>query len=231
MKKLLIIVQLLSALLWVPAGALAQEVISVQRFGAIANDGIDDAPAIRQAVEFAIQNRCAKIAFEPGIYDIVSLDDKKINKSESDARFQQAASRLLGIQEVSMKAQGWGPAHVNIIGAEGLTLEGAVNTDGKPATRLLRNNPMIFNGTSSTILAFSGCNGITMRNLIIDNSPNHCTSGVVVEVGDKHVVADIFDGLPRLDNMPCICANAWDLRTGHLKFRRRLETVPVIGIK
>ena len=216
-QKWPIVFMLLTALLYLQGAVVAQKVISVKHFGARPNDGLDDAPAIRQAVEFAIQKRCSKITFEPGIYDIVSLDDKNTNESESNARFSRAASQLLGLQKVSMKAEGWGPAHVNIIGAEGLALEGAVEKNGKPATRLLRKNPMVFNGTSTTILAFSGCHGITMRNLIIDNSPNHCTSGVVVEVGDRYAVVDIFEGLPRLDNMPSICANAWDLRTGKLK--------------
>jgi hypothetical protein len=195
----------------------AQEIISVKHFGAIPNDSIDDAPSIRQAVEYAIQKHCAKITFEPGVYDIVSLDDKNANEGEYSIRFRKVASQLLGIKDVSFKAEGWGPAHVNIIGAEALTIEGALGMDGKPATRLLRKNPMVFNGISTTILAFSGCIGITMRNLIIDNNPNHCTSGEVVEVGDRHVVVDIFEGLPRIDNMPSICANAWDLRTMKLK--------------
>jgi parallel beta-helix repeat protein len=191
--------------------------VPVKQFGAKVNDGVDDVSAIQAAVDYAISNGISSIVFEAGTYDIVSVSKKAI-KTSTCPGYEANVRRIFGPGDYNVDIfSTWGLNHVQIAGASNLTLEGAVDSEGRPATELLRRNPLENITGLPNILMFAGCDGISLKNMIFDNNPNNCTSGQVVETGPGYVVADIFEGLPRADEMACYCANAWDLSTGRLK--------------
>ena len=198
-----------------PSAKISQ--VAVGQFGAKVNDGVDDALAIQAAVDYAISNGISSIVFEAGTYDIVSVSKKAI-KASTYPGYEANVRRIFGPGDYKIDVfSQWGLNHVQIAGAVNLALVGAVDSEGNPATELLRKNPLENITGLPNILMFAGCDGISLKNMIIDNNPNTCTSGEVVEAGKDYVVVDVFEGLPRKDGMACICANAWDLSTGRLK--------------
>ena len=49
--------------------SLIAETVCVKDFGALPNDGLDDAPAIRKALEHCRTLKESELVFEPGQYD------------------------------------------------------------------------------------------------------------------------------------------------------------------
>jgi hypothetical protein len=105
----------------------------------------------------------------------------------------------------------------------GLTLEGAVNAQGEPATRLVRRHHL---ETSKQhvppILAVSGCDGLSLRNLALDNSPQFGSAGYVVGKEKETITVEVLPGLPVIEGVGPYCANLWDPRT------RMLRKVPSV---
>ena len=99
-----------------------------------------------------------------------------------------------------------------------LTFEGAVNARGEPATRLVRRHHL---ETSKkhipAILAVSGCDRFTMRNLVFDNSPQFTSAGYVVGKEGDTITVEVLDGLPVVENVGPYCANLWDPKTRTLR--------------
>lgn len=106
--------------------------------------------------------------------------------------------------------------HVLLVGCDHLTLHGAVDNEGAPATRLLRHLPLA-NELSPPYLVYGrDCATLRVENFILDNTPQNCTAGEVVSSSGGTVVVDIFEDLPFFDGMACYSANAWDSQSGEL---------------
>jgi hypothetical protein len=104
-----------------------------------------------------------------------------------------------------------------LIDIDDLTLQGAVDAQGKPATRLVRNNDFLANNSSIPyMLETRNCNRLTLRNLLLDNDPQYATAGEVVSVTGDTVTVRVFESLPRVDG-GAYCMNAWDMTTRRLK--------------
>lgn len=98
-----------------------------------------------------------------------------------------------------------------------VTMEGAVDADGEPATMLLRHYEMAPDLKAKNLLRIDECENFTLRNMKFDNSPRYMTSGEVVFNDGKHVVVRIFDGCSLVDGTRLYCANLWDMKTRNLK--------------
>jgi hypothetical protein len=105
----------------------------------------------------------------------------------------------------------------------GLTLEGAVDAQGEPATRLVRRHHL---ETSKQhvppILVVSGCDGLSLRNLAFDNSPQFGSAGYVVGKENDTITVEVLEGLPVIEGVGPYCANLWDPKT------RMLRKVPSV---
>ena len=99
----------------------------------------------------------------------------------------------------------------------GVTMEGAVDGNGEPATTLLRHYEMAPDIKARNMLRIYECENFTLKNMKFDNSPRYMTSGEVVFNDGKHVVVRIFDGCTLADGTLLYCANLWDLKTRNLK--------------
>lgn len=98
-----------------------------------------------------------------------------------------------------------------------VTMEGAVDADGEPATMLLRHYEMAPDLKAKNLLRIDECENFTLRNMKFDNSPRYMTSGEVIFNDGKHVVVRIFDGCSLVDGTRLYCANLWDMKTRNLK--------------
>lgn len=134
----------------------------------------------------------------------------------------QGASRKLTFEagRYDLRAEGF-----RFDDMDDLTIEGAVDSDGKPSTRLVRHHDLLNRPNTKPIpylMIAGGCNRLTIRNLLFDNDPQFTTAGEVVEVSSESVIVRILDGLPRVDGMGAYCMNAWDLKTRRLKHQGSL---------
>ena len=100
---------------------------------------------------------------------------------------------------------------------QNVTMEGAVDADGEPATMLLRHYEMAPDLKAKNLLRIDECENFTLRNMKFDNSPRYMTSGEVIFNDGKHVVVRIFDGCSLVDGTRLYCANLWDMKTRNLK--------------
>jgi hypothetical protein len=112
---------------------------------------------------------------------------------------------------------------MNISKISDLTIQGQVDANGKPATRLVRNNDFYTNQKGiGRIIELGHCPRLTLKNLLFDNDPQYASAGQVVKIDDAGVTVKIFDGLPRVDGMGAYCMNAWDMNTRRLKHQTSL---------
>jgi hypothetical protein len=98
-------------------------------------------------------------------------------------------------------------------------LQGAITTNGAPATTLLRHVTETNNPSPPRLINITGGSNITIRNFVINNTPLRCSAGEVTEVDSagKYVKVRIFDSLPMDHSTACYSANAWDPATRDLK--------------
>lgn len=163
------------------------QTVHVKDHGATPGDGLDDAVAIQNALNYAKANNIKTVLFDTGRYDLLVRANANLN------------------------------AYFGLTQYNGLTLTGAALSDGTPGTWLVKFNPQENNTVLPAHARFDRCNQLTIKNLAIDNSPQYATAGKVVEKGASNITVEIFDGLPAKDGMGAYCANTWDLSTGLLK--------------
>lgn len=109
--------------------------------------------------------------------------------------------------------------HIYFYNKSGITLQGAVTTNGAPATTLLRHVTETNNPSPPRLVNITGGSNITIRNFVMDNTPHRCSAGTIAEVdpAGKYVKVRIFDSLPMDDGTACYSANAWESATRDLK--------------
>jgi hypothetical protein len=104
-----------------------------------------------------------------------------------------------------------------IEGMADLTIAGATDDGGEPATTLEIAIPEANDVENPEHLRVVGGDGVEIRNLVLDFDPRGGTAGEVVAVEDGAVRVEVFEGLPGFDGMKCYSANSWDLSTGTLQ--------------
>ncbi|NQU44500.1 right-handed parallel beta-helix repeat-containing protein [bacterium] len=137
------------------------------------------------------------------------------------AAFDHAASgnatRILfdaGIYELDQPK--WNCLTIKV--TDGLTLEGAVDEGGEPATRLVRRHDLhVSKRYPPAILYVERCDRFTLRNIAFDNSPRFTSAGTVIEKKGDTITVEILEGLPVIENVQPFCANLWDPETRTLK--------------
>lgn len=177
MRKLLLIVILPLILVFaavrlqLPQAAAGQ--VNVRDYGAIPNDGQDDSRAIQKAINAAITQKAQRVVFEKGTYDF--SEDPLMGTGTS--------------------------AYMYVIGASGLTIEGAVDSKGNPATLWLRKNVQENCADLRQLLFVGNSTNVTVKNIAVDNDPFYYSAADVVSVSGNRVTMDILEGHPFWDGM------------------------------
>lgn len=171
------------------------QTLYVNDFGAVPDDGKDDAEAIRKAFRQAEKTGVREIKFSRGTYYIESI--------ETYPGGHQYHSALFDVNDI--------------------IISGEVDEMGRPATHLLKHNPNHIGKSYPrgrplfTIFRFEGCSNIKLENFTIDNTPKSTTSAEIIRKGDDFIEVRILEGMPFFEGMPVHCANAWDLKSEKLK--------------
>ncbi len=97
-----------------------------------------------------------------------------------------------------------------------LTIKGAVDDKGRPATELIRNYKMKFDVNANRILYAQNCPNLTVKNIVFDNKPQYMACGEVVENDGQSIIIKVPEGLPYVDGSRAYCGNIWDKKTGNL---------------
>lgn len=176
-----------------------EKCVNVADFGAVPNDDICDAAAIQKAFDYAKKNGVHTIVFEEGDY---FLKERIHNQSKfEDSRFR---------------------AHILISDFPGLQIIGATDKDGRPLTRLVRHNPCTNQTNLGGHMQIDGCNGLLIKNLEFDNTPQYASAGKVTRINGDSLFVEVLEGLPMVDGMAAYCMNAWDLDSRELKHQPSL---------
>ena len=165
--------------------------LQVRDFGALPDDEQCDAAAINNAIVAAAERGGAEIRFEPGIYRLVT--------PLSDAKKDQA--------------------YINIVERQNIALVGAVNAEGRPATRLERVLKLDNDTDPAPQINIYQAKNIAVKNFILANNPPLGSTGRVTLVDqEKDIVeVEVLPGLPAYDGMRCSSAHVSNLETGKLK--------------
>ena len=107
-----------------------------------------------------------------------------------------------------------------------LTLRGAVDTDGNPATWFKIRMPLQNDAPGLGFIAVRRCEDIAFENLIFDYVERFSSAGRVVasDAENDRVVVEVFDGQSHFDGMKCYSANSWNLAS------KELNPVPALTI-
>lgn len=169
----------------------AATVVRVADYGAMPDDGVCDAAAIRSAIAATEGQPDVVLEFDAGVYNL-----------KEDAIITRSGHRAL----------------IFVWGQTNWTLRGAVDATGDPATVLEMNLTLENETTGATHLDIRNNTGIAVENLVLDQNPRFCTAAEVVSVnsGNNEVIIDVFEGMPHFDGMMSHSANNWDLSTRHL---------------
>ncbi|WOO43183.1 right-handed parallel beta-helix repeat-containing protein [Rubellicoccus peritrichatus] len=194
---------------------MSENIFHVRDFGAIPNDGKDDSLAIQNTVSRAVDAGNATVQFEAGDY-LVKATANPLD--QTSPRFINNIRKIFGPGNYDPSEFNYYAEYAKITasGATGLKLHGAVDRNGDPATRIVNESPFISDEQVRGLFLFAGCDGLLLENLCLTYGPIHGTSGIVTALGPDWVEVDIFEGLPRFDNMPTYCANAWDMESHRL---------------
>lgn len=103
-------------------------------------------------------------------------------------------------------------------GCSGVTIRGAVDAQGAPATRLLLRTPLRNDATAQGFIAIRNSADIRLENLVFDYENRFSSAGEVVAVDEARdrVVVDVLDGQSHFDGMKCYSANCWNLKNRKL---------------
>lgn len=157
-------------------------VINVSDYGAYPNDGICDEDQINDAIAAAGDGDV--ILFEEGVY----------NLRKPDSRFTTNYT-----------------AHILISNKTNITLRGAVDGNGEPATHIKRELVFQDNKTGNLPSIFKArvCNGLKLENLTFTNDQLFSTVGKVISKNSSTVNVEILDGYPVDDGCEATAANVW----------------------
>src|SRR5690606_24765201 len=95
----------------------------------------------------------------------------------------------------------------------GLTMRGAMDGAGNPATKLVRHYDFKHEMYGNQILRVRNCNDFQLKNFIFDNSPRYSTAGEVIAKDAQSVTLRVFEGNPVIDSTIFYTGNSWNLTT------------------
>lgn len=106
---------------------------------------------------------------------------------------------------------------IGIRNIDNLTVRGAVNRKGEPATVFLRHYDMAKDINGKQILLVRECDGFTLENVRFDNSPQYMASGKVYHNDGTVVGIRLLDGVTAPEESLMYCTNVWNAATEELK--------------
>lgn len=177
----------LLGLVAVSVPAVAEEehrVLHVREFGAIPDDGLDDMPAINEAIRTATRLGASEVRFDSGTY-----------------RLQETVT-----------VGGFGHDNYMIVDhAKNMALVGEVDEDGKPTTRIVRDYELNNEAKPPIQLRIWNSDSVSIRNFVFTNDPPMGSTAKVVSVDRENdvVVVEVLPGLPAYDGMRAASAHAW----------------------
>ncbi|MEC0230274.1 hypothetical protein [Paenibacillus alba] len=175
---------------------MTQDAIYVKDF-----QGQDDAAAIRAAIQRAVETNAGFVVFEPRRYILQSEITFRTDGFEHDAGSSKQDSKM---------------CHIVIQGVRSLTLLGATDEQGNPATVLVGSNNGQVHSYLPAILWCEDCDQLTVKNIAFTREPEFASAGVVLRKDDTHIWVEVFEGNPCSDRMGCYCMNRFDPETGAL---------------
>ena len=119
MNKTLTAAILLMASSYIGAAA---RTITASQFGAIPNDGKDDAPALRKAAEYCRNNPGTTFVLEPGVYDFFDPTAERIEREAISGAYGRGD---LDVQYRLFKPKGPYVKALDFTGSKNLTIEGS----------------------------------------------------------------------------------------------------------
>lgn len=161
----------------------------------------DDASRIRAAIERAVATGASTVVFEPRRYVLRSAIVIDTEGFEHDADSAEGGAKA---------------CHVVVKDAAGLTLQGATDEAGRPATTLVGYNDGEIHGYLPAILWCEDCPGLTLRDLAFTREPHYASAGVVVRKDERFTVVEVFEGNRCEETMGAYCMNRIDPVTGAL---------------
>jgi len=165
-------------------------IIPVRDFGAVPNDGADDALAVQAAIRAAaVSNSHNVLAFEEGIYNLGA------------AATEEGMLHLANMRNVVLR---------------GATSETGEPATVLQANLDLGNDVSGIDAAGHVFIENS--KNVRLEHLVLDYGPRFATAGVIASVdrASDRVVVDIFPGMPHFDGMKSYSANSWDLETKEL---------------
>ncbi|NIK67254.1 hypothetical protein [Paenibacillus sp. BK720] len=163
--------------------------------------GGDDASRIRAAIDRAIASNADKVVFEAGRYMLDSAIVIETEGFEHDAGSSESGSK---------------DCHLIIKGAKTLTLQGAIDEQGEPATVLVGRNDGTIHGYLPAILWCEDCSELSLDSIAFTREPNFASAGVIVSKDDRHTVVKVFEGNRCEEIMGAYCMNRIHPDTGAL---------------
>jgi hypothetical protein len=176
--------------------------ISVRDFGAVADDGQNDAPQLRKALEFARAHPGITLYFPPGVYNLRDDNAIELMNRAMNGEFGQNPESTL-FKEYFPYARG-----LDFRNISGLTIE---------ASGVI----LLCEGWMEPI-SLDQTHDITLRGLTIDYKRRAYSEGPVVAVGDGYFDAKIEDQYPINPRMPIPRVMFWDR-----KAQRMIGDTPV----
>ncbi|MDF2921360.1 MAG: hypothetical protein K0R57_274 [Paenibacillaceae bacterium] len=161
----------------------------------------DDAASIRAAIRQAVETGADTVSFEPRRYLLQSFVAIQTEGFAHDAGSLSAAEK---------------DCHIPILGAAGLTLRGAIDENGEPATVLVGYNDLKIHGLLPAILWCEDCPGLQLRNIAFTREPEYASAGVVTAKSGDKIEVEVFPGNPCYDGMGAYCMNRINPKTGAL---------------
>lgn len=163
----------------------------------------DSAPGIMAAFAHALVIGASTVRFSAGTYRLLSSTIHHAPGAIHDAD---------NLGQAEQKA-----CHLHLRGAQGLSLLGAVDAQGQPATVLAGHNDGAEHDVLPAILWCADCPGLTVRNLCFTRTPAYASAGEVVARDADHLIVEVFAGETCWDGMGAYCMNRCDPRTGMLR--------------
>lgn len=160
-------------------------------------------------------------AHEFGILPDDGIDDTQgIKAALNDPRLKQGGILKFeaGIYNLKDPVNSDNPL-IYVNNLDGITIQGAVDHHGEPATIFERNmDAPNAKDKSSVIVSVRNCKNFSIKNIKFQNNPEFASAGIVKRVDriNDYVEVEVLDNLPHFDGMIPCSANAWDLSTKEL---------------
>ena len=171
----------------------SSEEVAVRDFGAVPDDGKDDSKAILEAIENAKSKNIGRVSFEAGVYEFKTLP---------------------GWDKTERKRS----CYMTVKDLNGLELSGAVDSQGKPATKWIKDNDL--KEGQPMILSIENSSGVTVRNIAVDMAPYYYSAGKITGIKGDDVTIEVFEGHPRIEGQKAYIMGLYDLEKRKTKVVR-----------